>query len=176
MKFILGIVTLGIIFGCGIMSVIFGLPNHYIERAVKADELVGTWNITAESEDSVNEFVKKLPDWSINPPWKTITLNSDGTCLVKLETGWLGDYAYPNDVITNNITSCSWELGTERSLADTEANGKDVPAVKFILDYPNNFSMDLSLSIYEENEELILWDLIGDPDDFNLQEYKKITK
>ena len=51
------VASLLIVFGCGILSAIFGLPERYIERDVTAEEMVGTWNVTPDSEADVNDFV-----------------------------------------------------------------------------------------------------------------------
>src|SRR6266498_2905065 len=53
MKLLSAFVSTSIIFGCGILSVIFGLPERYIERDITPEEMVGTWNITSDSEADV---------------------------------------------------------------------------------------------------------------------------
>ena len=61
MKFISSLASLSIIFGCGILSLMFGLPERYIERDVKEEEMVGTWSITPDSESDVNDFLQRYP-------------------------------------------------------------------------------------------------------------------
>jgi hypothetical protein len=160
-----------IIFGCGIMNTIFGLPERYIERDVKVAEMVGTWNVTPNSEIDVNKFVIRSPDWGASAPWKTITLNSDGSCRVELKTGWLGKQ-YSNDVIiTSQMTSCSWNLAKEENPSHTIS-----PVLELNFEYPDNYSISYSLYIFEENGELIVWDFIGDPDDFHPQNFVKVKQ
>ena len=178
MKIVLGFATFIVVFGCGIMNLIFDLPERYIERDVKIQEMVGTWNITAQSETDVNKFLKDFPGWGASAPWKTITLNSDGTCMVQLEIKWLRDEneistefprdPIPEDVKSNNITSCAWNLAKEKNLSN-----KISPIVEFDIEYPNRYGMKYSLYIYEENNKLILWNFIGDADDFLPQDFMK---
>lgn len=170
MKFISPIASLYIVLGCGILSAIFGLPERYIERDVKPEEMVGTWSITSDSETDVNDFVREFPDWGASAPWKTFTLNSDGSCKLEFEDDWLGK-SYSNDVISNSITSCSWNLAMEENLS-----GKTSPVLKLEIEYPNNHYMMYSLYIFEENSELTLWDFIGDPDDFYPQDFVKVKE
>ena len=42
MKSLSIVASLVIVFGCGIINTIFDLPERYIERDVKAEEMVGT--------------------------------------------------------------------------------------------------------------------------------------
>jgi hypothetical protein len=60
MKLLSAFVSIFIFFGCGILSVIFDLPERYIERDVTQEEMVGTCNITSYSEADVREFVSKF--------------------------------------------------------------------------------------------------------------------
>jgi len=163
MKFFLAIVSLLVIFGCGIMSLIFGLPERYIERDVKMNEMVGIWNITPDSEADIKEFVKKFPGWDAYMPLKTITLNDDGTCNIEF------DEIHSIYTTTNNIISCSWDLGKERNLSD-----KISPILELDFEYSNNHGSMRSLYIYEEDNNLIIWGFIGDPDDFRTQDFVKV--
>jgi hypothetical protein len=65
MKLLPALVSVFIVFGCGILSVIFDLPERYIERDVTPEEMVGTWNIISDSEADVREFVAKFSDWHV---------------------------------------------------------------------------------------------------------------
>ena len=164
MKFISTLTSLSIIFGCGILSLIFGLPERYIERNVKTEEMVGTWSITPDSESEVNDFLQRYPSWGASAPWEAFTLNGDGTCNLKLKTDWLGD-SY-SDLNEDSVISCSWDLATEKNLSD-----KWTPVLELDLEYSNNYGALYSLYIYEENGKLIIWDFIGDPDDFHPQDF-----
>lgn len=174
MKVILSIATIAIIYGCGILSLVFDLPERYIDREVKTGEMIGTWSITSDSEAEVNQFVQKYPEWGISAPWKSITLNGDGSCNVKLEISWLSGTsvsptdAYSKSVISNDIISCAWGLAKNENLS-----GKMSPVIKLALEYPGNYGARYSLYIVEENGELILWNFIGDPDDFRTQDFVK---
>ena len=170
MKFFSIIASLVIVFGCGIMNVIFELPERYIERDVKAEEMVGIWNIAPDSEVDVNNFIEKFPDWDGFAPWKTFTLNSDGSCSVELDTAWLGD-SYSNDVAVVKTTSCNWNLAKQENLSN-----KISPVLELGFDYPDSNGLMTSLYIYEENSKLILWGFIGDPDDFRPQDFVKVEQ
>jgi hypothetical protein len=167
MKFIAAVASLSIFFGCGILSVIFGLPERYIERDVTPEEMVGTWNITSESETDVKEFIGRFPSWVAYTPWKTITLNSDGSCNVESDLNGLGE-VHTNDSL-DKIISCSWKVGKEENLS-----GKQSPVLEWDLEYSNNQGSLRSLYIYEENGKLILWNFIGDPDEFRVQDFVKV--
>lgn len=169
MKFFSAVASLFIVLGCGIMSVIFELPERHIERDVKIEELVGTWKVTPESESDVNSWVNQQPDWGIVSPWKTFTLNGDGSCKVELQANWLGDFYA--DLATKSMNSCSWKLEKEKNLSDNTS-----PVLKLDFEYPGNYTAMFSLHLFEEDGKLILWNFIGDPDDFVTQDFVKLTQ
>jgi hypothetical protein len=169
MKFFSTVALLSIVLGCGIMSVIFGLPERYVERDVRLEELVGAWKVTPESESDVNSWINQQPDWGIKAPCKTFILNSDGSCKVEIQPDWLGDFY--SDLATNNMVSCSWKLDKEKNLSD-----KISPVLKLDFEYPNNYNAMFSLYVFEENSELILWVFIGDADDFLPQDFIKVKQ
>jgi len=148
------------------MSLIFGLPDRYIKRDVKVNEMVGTWSVTPDSESDVNSWVNRYPDWGIDAPWKTFTLNDDGSCKVEIQTDWLSDFY--SDLATNHMTSCSWNLAKKENL-----NNQISPVLELNFEYPNNYTAMFSLYIFEENSKLIVWNFIGDPDDFLPQDFVK---
>ena len=179
MKFFLAVATLLVVFGCGIMNPSYDTPKRYIDRDVKAKEMIGTWEITPESVTSVDKFINESKWWITDAPipWKAITLNGDKTCDVRFEINWLpNENAFPtsvphplisNDVLVNDMVSCRWKISTRIRV------NKEVPAFHLDFEYPNNtYSMD-SLYIYEENGRLILWDFIGNPDYFIFQDFVK---
>jgi hypothetical protein len=169
MKTFFGVATFLIVCGCGIMSLIFDLPERYIQRDVKPEEIIGTWSVTAESESDINDFAKTFPDWGVSIPWKTIAIDADGTCTVQLEISWLGtENTLPSDVLSNNMVSCTWNLTEGDNMS-----GNTSPVIEFDFEYPDNYSMRYYLYIFEENEKLILWNFIGDPDDFRPQDFVK---
>ena len=83
---------------------------------------------------------------------------------MKLKTDWLGDYY--SDLNEDSVISCSWDLAIEKNLSD-----KWTPVLELDLEYSNNYGALYSLYIYEENGKLIIWDFIGDPDDFHPQDF-----
>jgi len=169
MKFFSSVVSLLIIFGCGIMTVLFGLPERYIERDVNMDEMVGTWSVTPESESYVNSWVNRHYDWGIIAPWRSFMLNGDGSCKIEIQTDWL-DASY-SKLPTANMTSCSWTLDKERN-----PSNKISPVLELTIEYPNNYGGIFSLYIFEENGGLIVWNFIGDPDDFLPQDFVKLKQ
>jgi hypothetical protein len=169
MKLMSAFVSISMIFGCGIMSVIFGLPERYIERDLTPEETVGTWNITSDSEADVREFVAKFSDWDAFMPFTSLTLNGDGTCSGEYKANWLDEVA-SSDISLIRTTSCSWHLVKEENLS-----GKISPVIRLDFEYSNNSrGGGLPLYAYEENDELILWSFIGDPDDFRTQDFIKV--
>jgi hypothetical protein len=173
MRFLAAVATLSLVLGCGIMSVIFGLPDRYVHREVQAGEMVGTWQITAKSEDDVNQFVKEFPDWHIMVPLTALTLNADGNCSMNLEPGWSG--GGNSDPATTSTLSCAWQLAKENVLSDTDTDDKTTTVLRLgSIDTQNGYYPEYSLYIYEENGRLILWNFIGDPDDFVPQDFAKV--
>jgi hypothetical protein len=169
MKLLSAFVSIFIFFGCGILSVIFDLPERYIERDVTQEEMVGTWNITSDSEADVREFVAKFSDWDAYMPFTSLTLNDDGTCSGEYKANWLDEVA-SSDISIIRTTSCSWDLLKEENLS-----GKLSPVIRLGFEYSNNSKGGgLPLYVYEENDELILWSFIGDPDDFRTQDFVKV--
>lgn len=180
MKFFFVVALLLVVSGCSTAKdLIFGAPQRYIDRDVKAKEMIGTWEITSESETNVDKFINESKWWISDPPtpWKAITLNGDKTCNIKFETKWLpNEDDYPtsvprplisNNILVNDMVSCTWKISTKMRVS------KAVPAIHFDFEYPNNtYSMD-SLYIYEEDGKLILWDFIGNPDYFIFQDFVK---
>jgi hypothetical protein len=181
MKSLVASGSIFIFFGCGILSLIFGLPDRYIKRDVKIQEIAGEWRITKESENKLIEFRDAFPHWPAIAPWKAIQLNADGTCKVKLEMQWLPNFEnsppgvphedIPNDVLKNNILACSWKITEIDGFSDS--GNKAVPAIDISINYPDSGTYNYSLYIYEEKDILILWNFIGDPDDFVPQDFTK---
>jgi hypothetical protein len=169
MKFLSTVASLFVLFGCGIMSLIFGLPERYIERDVQTDEMIGNWSVTEESKTILNGWIKQNPDWGINVPWNTFTLNNDGSCEIELQTGWLSKF--DSDLATKEMKACSWSLAKEKNLS-----GKLSPVLLFDLEYPDNYDEKFSLYIFEQDGNLIVWDFIGDPDDFVPQDFVKVNE
>jgi hypothetical protein len=169
MKFLSAFVSVFIVFGCGILSAIFDLPERYIERDVALEEMVGTWKITSDSEADVKAFVTRVSGWGIYMylPFTILTLNDDGTCTAEHEANWL-DEAHSSDTSIVRTTSCFWDLAKEENLSD-----KISPVIKLDFEYSNPGGRKQSLYIYEENGELIVWSFIGDPDDFRTQDFVK---
>jgi len=184
MKFFLAVATLLVVFGCGIMNPSYDTPKRYIYigQDVKAKELVGTWEITPESETSIDKFINESKWWITDAPipWKAITLNGDKTCNIKFEINWLpNENDYPtsvphplisNDVLVNDMVSCTWKI-SKRMRVSKEV--KEVPVVHLDFEYPNNTYDMYSLYIFVENGRLILWDFIGNPDYFIFQDFVK---
>ena len=168
MKLLSALVSVSIIFGCGILNVIFGLPERYIQRDVTPEEMVGTWEITSDSEADVKEFVAKFSDWDAYMPFTDITLNGDGTCSADYKANWL-DETNLSEQSAIHTTLCSWDLAKEENLS-----GKWSPVIKLHFRFSNDYGRIQSLYIYEENSELIIWSFIGDPDDFRTQDFVKI--
>ncbi len=170
MKFVLGIVGALVIFGCGILEMIFGFPQMYIQREIQASEFVGTWNITPYGEANVEEWMKTSPDWGIEAPWKSMTLNSDGTCEVKFESAWLlQKTALPTNTIALDMLICSWKLSKIWNIDNDEVTG-------VILGDLDNDLDPYEFYIFEENGELMLWNLVGYVDHFRTQQFTKSQK
>jgi hypothetical protein len=169
MKLLSAFVSITIIFGCGILSAIFDFPERYIERDITPEEMVGTWNITSDSEADVREFATKFSDWHAYMPFTSLTLNGDSTCIGEYRANWL-DKVASSDISIIRTTSCSWDLLKEENLSH-----KVSPVIRLDFEYSINIpGGGLPLYVYEENDRLIVWSFIGDPDDFSTQDFVKV--
>jgi len=184
MKLISLFLFLLLLFTCGIGDALGGIdiPQRYIERQVNHTELVGTWNLTTDSENNIQSY-DLSSDIPHHPnPWKSITLNDDGTCHVDFESSWNtwgDDLGKPS-----TLAACTWKLDTLTGY-DKDLSPKAVPGVSVRFEYfvasTNSYEVyDFDSYIAEENNQLILWNFVGDITDsavgFIFQDFKKAGK
>ncbi len=178
MKRVLAFTCLAVLtMSCGILEFAFtDIPQRYIEREVKDVELVGSWKLTSDSEARIGSYVNRDSSWSVGAPWKTILFNSDGTCQVKLETPWTSNHqSVLNE--TDALASCTWRL---KEILGHREDGtfRDVLGISMRFEHFDSQAnmykvLHSKLFIAEENNELILWDYIGDLANVNYQDFKK---
>jgi hypothetical protein len=176
MKIFASILTIFSIFGCGILSAIFGNPDYYINRTVEPKEIIGSWKITPNSEAEILSFRRSIKDWGIDVPWKAIVFRDNNYCDVKLEISWLNEdnnlptefphNIYSKDELANNISSCVWEITRTENI-----DQKEVPIINITLSYLDTSNQIYILYIHEKDSKLILWNVIGDWDDFQTEEF-----
>jgi hypothetical protein len=182
-KFISSLLFSFLVLGCGIIEMLFPIdnfPQRYIEREVDKTELVGTWKITPDSEPRIKTYFEQIQngdlDWGpVRAPWKTITLNNDGTCKIEFEASW----DIENKVLTEPDagSTCTWKV-EKISGYDKELSSKYVPGLFVRFEHFNEqedqYYVYYSESyIAEENNELVLWNFIGDPIQVEYQDFKK---
>ena len=167
---------------CGIADALFPVeyPQRYIEREVNNSELVGTWQMTANSESKIEAYLQHQDDfWSVSPaPWKSITLNQNGSCEIKLEISWASD----NEVLKQKDASstCTWKV--DKILGyDEQGSSKYVPGLIVYFEYYNKqeskyYVYHSESYIATENKALVIWDFIGDPDYLRYQDFHKISQ
>ncbi len=172
MRIISSVLISLVIFGCGIMSVIFGSPQPYIHRDVKTSELLGTWTVTAESAAKQDAGIERFPGWRAMVPWRSMTLTGDHSCQVNLEPKWLGEHEISGlataEASHAALASCKWELTTLSSVEDKNVTGLRVDAGTL-----GQAPIGADFYIDEDNGGLVLWNFIGDPDDFVTLDYRK---
>ena len=164
---------------CGIVEFLFPVnyPQRYIQREVNKSELIGTWEITADSQARIESYLqhpdKFLP---VSPsPWKSITLNNDGSCKVNLEISW----TLNNDVLgeADALLICTWKI--DKILGyDEQGSFKDVLGLVINFEYYNKqedkyYVYDSHSYIDEENNQLVIWDFIADPANLQYQDFHK---
>lgn len=186
MKFIPSFLLLFLVLGCGIIEFLFPIenfPQRYIEREVDNIELVGTWNITPDSEPRIAAYFDEIKDsglyWGpVKAPWKTMTLNQDGTCQIDFEASW----DIENKVLTESdgLSSCTWEI-KKISGYDKEFSSKHVPGLVMRFEHFNEQEdlyhiYDSESYIVEENNKLVLWYFIGDPTHLQYQNFGKLAQ
>ncbi len=167
---------------CGIADALFPIeyPQRYIEREVNSSELVGTWNITADSETRIESYLQHPDDfWPASPaPWKSVTLNQDGSCEIQFETSWADD----NDALKqlDAPSTCAWKV---RKIAgyDKQGSSKYVPGLTVYFGRYNKkedqyYGNDSESYIVIEDNKLVLWNFIGDPEYLRYQDFHKINQ
>jgi len=181
-KFPLILVTPLIIASCGILELLFPIefPQRYIHRNVQQAELIGTWNITSDSEARTDDYFQQIDieRRELNAPWKSINFQEDGVCEVEIVENW----AVNNTVLqeADARTTCTWKIDSIMGY-DEDGDFLDVPGV-FIrfehydksADAYNVYSSELY--VVEEDNDLVLWNFIGDPLVFSFQDFKKVSK
>jgi len=181
MKVVSALLITCLIMGCGILEMLFPIdnfPQRYIERDVGENELVGIWNLTSDSELRMNAYFRENQNEDLSweqAPWKTITLNEDGTCKISFEISWGID----NKVLTepDAHSNCTWEIDKISGYGE-DLSSKYVPGLFLRFEHYNK-EEDMYYVYYsepylaEENNELVLWYFIGDPLERQYQDFKK---
>lgn len=179
MKLFSVLMTLVLFLTCGIVEFLFPVeyPQRYIEHDIKEDELIGIWEITADSENRIRDYFQNRDKfWPVSPtPWKSIMLYRDNSCEADLEFLWITE----SDVLKEGaVLTCTWELDRVSGY-DEIGQSKYVTGLRFRFERYNNqedrYYMYSPYSyIFEENNELIIWSFIGMPDKLRYQEFKKV--
>ena len=182
MKIVLAPLILFLLLGCGILEMLFPIEwqQRYIDRKVESSELLGTWVLTSDSETRIKAYLEQNDfSWGyIDAPWKTITLRRDSSCQVELELSWDPE----NSVLTESdaLPTCTWKVDNILG-HDTDGSFKDVQGLFVRFEHyeqqTDSYLVYYSESyIVEENNELILWNFIGDPTYFDYQDFKRISE
>ncbi len=164
---------------CGICDILLPvtIPQRYVERRVQDDELIGLWKLTSDSEARIDTYIRGDSSRSIGQPWKTMSINDDGTCQVQIESGWMRD----NENILNEtdaLSSCTWR--SKEVLGYNEGGAfRYVPGLSFRFEHFNSQNeiyeiYSTELFIAEENNELIVWEYIEGP--FEIIKYQDFKK
>ncbi|MBX3036860.1 MAG: hypothetical protein KF758_08090 [Anaerolineales bacterium] len=173
------LMTLVLSMTCGIIEFLFPVeyPQRYIERDIKEDELIGTWKITADTETRIKDYFQDRDKfWPVSPtPWKSITLYQDNSCEAEIEFLWVSE----SDVFKEDaVLTCTWEIDKVHGY-DEIGQSKYVFGLSFSFENYNKqedkyYMYSPDAYIFEENNELIVWNFIGMPDNLSYQEFKKV--
>jgi hypothetical protein len=167
--------------GCGILELLFPInyPQRYIEREVNNTELVGTWKITPDSETRmIDYFQQKDSKLYLEAPWKSISLNKDGSCKVDLEVSW----SLNNEVLeeADALSTCTWKtdkiLGYKEHGSFNHVSGLTVSFEHFNKQENNYHIYYSEFYIVEENKKLVLWNFIGDPAHLSYQDFMRVNQ
>jgi len=182
MKYISGSLLVCILWTCGIIDALFHVsyPQRYIEREVDNGELIGTWQITADSRSRIEAYLLHPDDfWPVSPaPWTSITLNQDGTCKIDLEISWANDDATLREA--DALPTCTWKIHKVGGY-DKQGSLKYVQGIFINFEHYNKqeqlYNVYMSEAyIVEANNELIIWNFIGSPSYARYQDFKKIDQ
>lgn len=164
-----------VIFGCYGLGALFGPPPHFINHPVSSEALVGTWNVVPTDVAPKTKFVRDNVYWGADTPWKSMTLNADGSCVVTIEPSWVPSLVGTQTPLPSGVTAsdyyrvsgCTWVL------ADIAINESETVTGIYI-HVPGPWTGGTEpMYINEENGELILWSFIGDPDEVMYLDYRK---
>lgn len=152
-----------------------GFPDRYISRDVQPQEFVGVWELSTETlkfidaEDGNNSvFLKKA---------QKINLCGDGSCFIEMFSYMppLSDKTSVCPYIDQSY-QCRWELTKDYTYIGhrkAEVQIIKIVATQEILEaeVPRKSSITIRLFIAEKNNDLILWDFIGDPDCYDFRDF-----
>jgi hypothetical protein len=170
------------IFACGIADMFLEYPQRYIQREVQANEIVGTWKLTQDSESRINSYTPEYSGWRIKP-YKTIYIYSDGTCEYEVNNEWVTDDLQPfltedwETLYSGKRIECTWRLENLSGRTESGAS-KNVPGIFLMSEVykkeTDSYNVNyIELYIAEEDNEIILWDFIEHSYDALYQDYKK---
>jgi hypothetical protein len=165
------------ILACGGLAMLFedDVPKRDVKHIVKFEEfIIGTWEMTEKSNNYVENQARRVIQndvWGINAPWRKIELRADGSCYTALERSWLGKHL--QEIANKDYSACSWNLKKETVMVREQ--NSDVFYLGVTFHYSGKFtSWGTSFYIAEENDKLVLWSFIGDPDDYLYQDFIKV--
>ncbi len=171
MRFFSSIFVTLVVFGCFIGGILGG-PQPSIQRTVKNSELVGTWKATTDSAARQDAFMMENPDWGAMDPFRTVSLNADGTCSISIESAWLGNQGASVSPTANagaeESRPCNWE---QASLYGVE--NQTYPGIVIKVGMAGLDQGQYRLFITEDNSSLELWNFIGDPDSLTMLTFRK---
>jgi len=183
MKVVTSLLFTFLVMGCGIVEMLFPIdnfPQRYIERDVNETEFIGTWKLTSESEARIITYVEEHQKddsfWvPVSAPWKTITFYEDGTCGINFQISWNAE----SKVLTESdaLPTCTWKIesisGYDNEFSSKYVRGLSVRFEHYDKQEDMYYVYNSDSYIVEENNELVLWDFIGDPLDLQYQDFKK---
>ncbi|MEZ4937407.1 MAG: hypothetical protein R2799_07420 [Crocinitomicaceae bacterium] len=168
-KFLIPVILLFLNYAC-----VNNLPKRQIDRKPTYRELVGFWEITSSSIQSVEKWQEKYPDWDNGFPYESFFLKEDSSVLMPLKPNklfWRENFSKQS---LEDTLKGVWSIKKEPVIYGDDDS---TYIVSIRLDYYENSKRThmefLDLIIAEENGELILWTFLGDPDQVIYQDYKK---
>jgi hypothetical protein len=133
---------------------LFGSPDRHLKVQPNREEMVGRWTIDAASIERIKSEQRFYPMSKLKPEDHLITLRGDGTSSFKTYSTFQFDSNYV-------VSEGRWELVMDEPVAGDE--GKRASVKMTLTPTPNDYVI-VSFWIARENDKLILWQYVGDPD------------
>ena len=171
-----------LILTCGIIEFLFPVqfPQRYMDRDVEPKELVGTWQVTSDSQSRIDIYLQQQDEfWPISPaPWNSIILNDNGSCKIELESSWAVDNEVLNEA--DALPTCTWKI--DRLLGYDEQGSSNYVTGLFVRFEHYNEQEDRYYVYYsesfiaEEDNKLVIWNFIGNPSQIRYQNFERTNR
>lgn len=127
-------------------------------------DLVGRWKIDKPSLERMKVVEEYYHLSKLDPNDHLLILRSDGTCFFQTYREYQSDVFYTS-------SECRWNLKMDETIA---GSGLQRAVLAIDLSASSNSQVSTRFWIVREKNELVLWNYIGDPDEVNYVDFRKV--